>query len=275
MGSVLAGSSSVKRCPQCGQDRPLDDFPSSPRNRLGVYGYCKTCHSANVRRYAANNRAKVDTRVAAWLTAHPERWRAIHNRYNHRLREQVLTAYGHACTCCGISESEFLTFDHIAGDGAIRRRQGEPVGASLYQMLKREEFPRTVVQLLCHSCNKAKAFYGQCPHQSPSVKQQRGKFGAWAQRMRDRVIDGYGGRCTCCGESERAFLAIDHIYNDGAAERARLKMTSGQWYRWLVSMGCPRDRYRLLCHCCNEARAYYGHCPHEVRACSRPWAVGL
>ena len=171
--------------------------------------------------------------------------------------------------CCGVTESEFLTFDHIAGDGALRCAQGEPMGSRLYQLLKRQGYPRSVLQILCHSCNKAKSFYGRCPHLGPAVARP-GVYEGWARRLRERVIAGYGGRCECCGETQQAFLAIDHVHNDGAAERRALGLQGGQWHRWLISAGFPRDRYRLLCHCCNEARALYGVCPHERGGVVRP-----
>ena len=38
-----------------------------------------------------------------------------------------------------------------------------------------------------------------------------------AARIRDAVFSHYGGdRCACCGETEKLFLTLDHINNDGA-----------------------------------------------------------
>ena len=37
-------------------------------------------------------------------------------------------------------------------------------------------------------------------------------------KLRALVIEHYGDRCSCCGESEIKFLAIDHINNDGAEQ---------------------------------------------------------
>ena len=34
-----------------------------------------------------------------------------------------------------------------------------------------------------------------------------------------RVLDHYGRACSCCGETEPAFLTIDHVNNDGAEHR--------------------------------------------------------
>jgi len=80
--------------------------------------------------------------------------------------------------------------------------------------------------------------------------------------VRDAIIKAYGGMCTCCGETIPEFLAIDHIYNDGAKERRSMK-SGTQFYNKLRRLGYPKDRYRLLCHNCNMARAFYGKCPHE------------
>lgn len=91
---------------------------------------------------------------------------------------------------------------------------------------------------------------------------------AYARRLRDAVLTGYGGACACCGESTPQFLAVDHIHNDGAAHRAELSITraspdTGKFYRWLRDNGYPRDRLQLLCHNCNGAKAWYGMCPHR------------
>ena len=43
-------------------------------------------------------------------------------RYRHKLRADAIEAYGSKCSCCGESESRFLTFDHINNDGAEHRR---------------------------------------------------------------------------------------------------------------------------------------------------------
>ena len=88
-----------------------------------------------------------------------------------------------------------------------------------------------------------------------------------ARRLRLQVIEAYGGVCACCGEAEEAFLAVDHKFNDGAAERR--EMGKGRdnpdplgFYRSLRDRGWPKDRYQLLCHNCNFAKARRGACPH-------------
>jgi hypothetical protein len=84
----------------------------------------------------------------------------------HRLKLEVIAAYGGACACCGESTPEFLAVDHVDDDGAAHRRElgkHRSAGAATYEWLKRNGFPRDRFQLLCHNCNFAKST-GGCPH---------------------------------------------------------------------------------------------------------------
>jgi len=82
-----------------------------------------------------------------------------------RLRQVILSHYGAACACCGEVYPEFLTIDHMNGDGHLRRHQGvDQRGQSWYRQIIREGFPGDL-QLLCWNCNEAKRIYGTCPHQ--------------------------------------------------------------------------------------------------------------
>lgn len=86
----------------------------------------------------------------------------------------------------------------------------------------------------------------------------------WYRLVKAEVLDAYGHRCECCGESTAEFLAIDHIKGDGAAHRREVGGGTA-FYLWLRRAGFPRDNFRLLCHNCNIARAYGQKiCPHEL-----------
>jgi 5-methylcytosine-specific restriction endonuclease McrA len=78
-------------------------------------------------------------------------------------REQVLAAYGGACTCCGETQYEFLAIDHVNDDGAAHRREENVNGSKIVLWLIQNHFP-SGFQILCHNCNMAKGFYGTCPH---------------------------------------------------------------------------------------------------------------
>jgi len=81
-----------------------------------------------------------------------ERWR--------KKREIVLNYYGGKCICCGETQIEFLAIDHINNDGHKKRKE---MTTNIYDWIKKNKFPKDL-QILCHNCNMAKAFYGSCPH---------------------------------------------------------------------------------------------------------------
>lgn len=89
----------------------------------------------------------------------------------------------------------------------------------------------------------------------------RRKNREWARKLRLEVLNAYGHKCACCGETAYEFLALDHKNNDGAEER-RKHGESGKIYMKAKREGFPKDRYQLLCHNCNQAKGYYGYCPH-------------
>ena len=91
---------------------------------------------------------------------------------------------------------------------------------------------------------------------------------------RQRIIDHYGGKCVCCGESEPVFLSIDHINNDGADHRANITKKKGRgkqagsttMYKWIERNNYPTD-LQLLCHNCNMGKYLNGGvCPHKEMA---------
>lgn len=85
-------------------------------------------------------------------------------------------------------------------------------------------------------------------------------------RCREQVFAAYGGwRCTCCGETEKLFLSIDHIENNGAAERrAGLYKGGGSaFYAWLRKQNFPPG-YQVLCMNCQVGKHKNGGvCPHN------------
>ena len=76
------------------------------------------------------------------------------------LREEVLMKYGKRCGCCGETYIQFLAIDHKNNDGARHRAE---IKQKMYTWAKKNNYP-DILQILCHNCNLAKAFYGKCPH---------------------------------------------------------------------------------------------------------------
>jgi len=82
--------------------------------------------------------------------------------------------------------------------------------------------------------------------------------------LRAEVIEGYGGRCECCGERNPKFLAFDHVNNDGKRVRGKVHPNSGTpLLLWIKANNYP-SMLRLLCHNCNMGREFNGGiCPHR------------
>lgn len=98
-------------------------------------------------------------------------------------------------------------------------------------------------------------------------------------RIKNAVFAAYGGFiCACCGETEKKFLTLDHINNDGSAFRMKIagKRTASGFttYAWLVRNGFP-EGYQVLCMNCNYGKQMNkGVCPHKTRCNDYPQGVG-
>jgi hypothetical protein len=83
-----------------------------------------------------------------------------------------------------------------------------------------------------------------------------------ADELRQQIIDAYGGKCTCCGESELVFLTIEHLNGDGRKHRGNRNRY--MVYKDIVEEGFP-DKYTILCMNCNFARRWGRTCPHQLK----------
>lgn len=85
--------------------------------------------------------------------------------------------------------------------------------------------------------------------------------------LKDEVFKAYGGwKCNCCGETERSFLTIDHMENNGSKlRREGVHGHSTQFYRWLKKSDFP-DQFQVLCMNCQFGKRMNGGCcPHQAR----------
>jgi hypothetical protein len=112
---------------------------------------------------------------------------------------------------------------------------------------------------ICTSCFKdqAKSGKSQCPK---CIDYQR-RYAREAKRI---VINAYGGKCACCGESGIEFLQIDHIDGWGAEHRRTLKKDGVAFYRWLCKNHFPKG-FQVLCANCNSAKGIQAECPHKAQ----------
>lgn len=87
------------------------------------------------------------------------------------------------------------------------------------------------------------------------------------QKIKDAVFSAYGGYiCKCCNETEKAFLSIDHIFNDGHIHRkaGTYNGNGTGFYGWLYKNQFPGG-FQVLCMNCQFGKKKHGICPHQVR----------
>jgi hypothetical protein len=152
-----------KRCSRCKEPRELEEFSICKRAKDGRNYRCLQC-----------------TRElgGAFRTKNPELSRRIIAASRLKLKIEVFSHYcGGAprCMCSGCNETliEFLTIDHVNGDGASQRKAlGWRGKADALQAWLREQDYPDGFQVLCFNCNCGKGKKGVCPHLSTSLKAQ-------------------------------------------------------------------------------------------------------
>lgn len=98
-------------------------------------------------------------------------------------------------------------------------------------------------------------------------------------RLKEKLIAAYGrnGGCVCCGETERVFLQLDHIYGGGCAHARKIASERGGKsngirygriiWRDLERKGFPVGEFQILCANCNVGKYRNGGvCPHQAKA---------
>lgn len=84
------------------------------------------------------------------------------------------------------------------------------------------------------------------------------------QANKRELIAAYGGKCACCGETEIAFLTIDHI--NGGGRQERLSLGNSGVLKKIRDAGFPNDLYRCLCMNCQFGFMHGRICPHQAKA---------
>lgn len=126
--------------------------------------------------------------------------------------------------------------------------------------------PQQKGQKECNDCRKAhqKSYKKRCEKAKDYSRTKGRKNRAlwWNQ-----VLQHYGAKCSCCGETERMFLTLDHVNNDGYQHRLPSggRMKAEKLYRWLILNNFP-EGYQILCWNCNCGKHRNGGiCPHTSK----------
>lgn len=89
---------------------------------------------------------------------------------------------------------------------------------------------------------------------------QRGQVKYWS--LKSKVFNGYGNCCKCCGETEKDFLEIDHVNNDGKNDPYRKNLA--KLMQFIINNNFPKN-YQLLCSNCNQSKRKHGQCMHKIK----------
>lgn len=124
------------------------------------------------------------------------------------------------------------------------------------QSLKRE---RARLDGLCKDCLQPREpeLKWRCRKCTDNINIQKVKNHADNRRL---VLEHYGNKCSCCGETIDKFLGMDHINNDGHTQKHK---EGKAICNYIVANNFP-STFRILCHNCNLGRYLNGgECPHK------------
>jgi hypothetical protein len=164
---------------------------------------------------------------------------------------------------------------HLTPDELKRQRNRE--AAARYRERNREKFNQRMRDWRAENREKSREMSREwrnrklamaTPEEAAQIRRAEADKTRRIQAVcRDQVFAAYGGyKCNCCGETEPMFLSIDHINNDGAAERKSGKYKGGgsAFYNWLRKTGFP-EGYQVLCMNCQVGKHKNGGvCPHQT-----------
>ena len=157
----------MRTCSTCHEEKQPSEFYHKVGARDGRTARCKSClktinnaHYHQTQKHSLVYKAIARNVGRRWYSENRERSKAKHHETHLEQRRQCIEAYGGACQCCGEARYEFLAIDHINGGG---RKHRQEVGGKICRWLVANEFPPGF-RILCHNCNMAIAFYGECPH---------------------------------------------------------------------------------------------------------------
>lgn len=230
----------TQHCSMCHQTKALEEFVKNKQTASGRANRCLDCHRTGARIYKREKTGKgVGSPSDQADRKAVEQWKKWYER-------QKLDKM---CGGCGVNPAEE---GKVRCSDCLKQRR-----ESYYK--NRDLF---IKGGFCKRCGKEDPLdMGYCLD-CYTFEKSRGALRVRLQKQ--RILAMYGDSCTCCGEKEPLLLTIDHVNNDGAAERRSLgdKGRSGAYTRYLSQP--KRDDLQTLCWSCNMGKQLNkGVCPHQ------------
>lgn len=147
-----------KRCSCCHDVKTLEEFNFRRKDKDWRKDVCRVCEAAKFKAYYSKDRDRLIARAK------------VHYRTHYlKYRDSIFELLGHSCSCCGEREKDFLTVDHINGDGKHQRtKTGQRWGGwAIWRVIRVEAEPKKRFRILCFNCNcgRERSPDKICPHQ--------------------------------------------------------------------------------------------------------------
>lgn len=154
----------TKICTKCNQEKDVNEFYYK-KDRQQFYTCGKKCKRKVNKQWAKDNPEKVRKTALRSYYKHKKKRNQESKETRLRVKKQIFDHYGNRCVCCGETTPQFLTIDHINGDGHKHKREiGKSGGISFYKWIIKNNFPKDL-QILCFNCNCGRYVNGGiCPH---------------------------------------------------------------------------------------------------------------
>jgi hypothetical protein len=133
------------------------------------------------------------------------------------------------------------------------RKCGENKTTDYFNYFTDPRYGKKYIASNCKECIKLScyAWRKKNPKKESLLKQKHN------EKIKTKVIQAYSKsgevKCDWCGFSDIRALCIDHVNNNGAEERRRLKdktFAGRNFYKWLIDNNFP-EGYQILCANCN------------------------
>jgi len=148
----------MKKCAKCHKSKNNSCFHKNKTKIDGLATECRECCKAYMKKYYAKNKNKL-------LKQNKENGKQKHAEAK-RLCIEHYSNGTNKCCCCGESNPEFLSLNHINGGGR-KDRQTFKGARTFCGYLVKNNFPKGI-NIMCFNCNLSYGFFGYCPHKTQS-----------------------------------------------------------------------------------------------------------
>lgn len=147
-----------KYCESCESYKDEKDFAKKIKSK------CKDCYNQYLTEYNRKFKKENPEKAKRQLTLGYARKR--------KLRNKILSYYSRGtmrCEICKEWRPEFLSIDHINGDGNEHRKSVST--ANLWAWIVKNNFPENMFRVLCNNCNTSSGYHGVNPHERRRAEQ--------------------------------------------------------------------------------------------------------